>query len=69
MKEIFYEITMNTKNGKTLHLATDIGNSCKWVFGRQDSIWFSSIAEAQKFAKRYFKNFKNYNIKEFCYFI
>ena len=69
MEEIFYEITMNTKGGKPLHLAADNGNSCKWVFDRTNSIWFNTLEEAQKFAKQYFKNFKNYNIEEFCYFI
>ena len=38
MEEIFYEITMNTKGGKTLYLMENIGNSCKWTFNRDDSI-------------------------------
>lgn len=69
MEEIFYEITMNTKGGKTLYLMENIGNSCKWTFNRDNSIWFNTLEEAQKFAKQYFKNFKNYTIKEFYYFI
>ena len=57
-------ITMQTKTGKTLYLKEGIGKAFEWTFDRSEAIWFETIEEAEKFANKYFKNFKDYKIKE-----
>lgn len=58
----FYIVTMLTASERTLYLKSGIGSSCEWTFDRQECIWFETYTEAEKFAKRYFKNFTNYEI-------
>lgn len=63
-KEYFYIITMKTKENTKLYLAADIGNSCKWLFDKNESIWFETYQDAEKFSNQYFKNFNKYTIEE-----
>lgn len=61
---IFYAITMQTYNGKTLYLkTTGYGNSLEWTFNYDEAIWYETADEAEKVAKKYFKKFKNWEIK------
>lgn len=59
----FYTISMKTTTGKNLFLRADKGSACKWDFDKQEAIWYGTYFEAEKFAKSYFKNFKNYEIQ------
>ena len=61
----FYRIIMKTYDNKKLYLKDGIGNSCEWTFNKHDAIWFETEKEAQIFAKKYFKNFNNYEIENF----
>ena len=70
--ENFYRITMRTKNGKKLYLTEDkwVGKKaekllCKWVFEKNNALWFESLENAKQFTKDYFKNFVNYEIEGF----
>ena len=66
MKERFSLISMQTKNDKTIYLEEQ-GNSFGWTFNYNDALWFNTNDEAERFAKNYFKNFKNWEIKEIYY--
>lgn len=66
MKEQFSLISMQTKNGKTIYLGEQ-GNSLGWTFDYNEALWFNTNDEAERFARDYFKNFKNWKIKEIDY--
>lgn len=63
MKEQFSLISMQTKNGRTIYLG-EKDNSFGWTFNYNDALWFNTNEEAERFAIDYFKNFKNWKIKE-----
>ncbi len=65
MEDMFFRITMETKNGKTLFLKSGIGKSCEWTFDKSEAIWFENLVQAENFVNTYFKNFKNYTIQKF----
>lgn len=67
MKDTFYLVAMTTKNGKTLYLKASDGysNQFEWTFDLQEGMWFPTEYETEQFAKKYFKNFKNWFIKEY----
>lgn len=69
MLEEFFIITMKTNKDRTLYLESNIGNSCKWTFNKEDAIWFNTSFDAERFCTRYFKNFKNYKIEPIEYYI
>ena len=69
MKELFYAIYMQTKNNKTLYLKEGSNNNFEWTFDFQECLWFETKDSTEKFAKEYFKNFKDWKIKEFIYYI
>ncbi len=74
MLEIFYRIIMKTKAGRKLYLkCTNIFSNgiikCEWDFSSEDVIWFETDTQAEKFCAMYFKNFKDYEIEEFKYYI
>lgn len=64
MKDIFYVISMLTKTNKIIYLKSNIGNSMEWTFDIQESVQFERQADAEEFAKHYFKNFKNYKVTQ-----
>ena len=67
MKELFYIIEMKTKTNKSLYLG-ELKNGCLgWTFDYNESIWFETCESAENFCKKYFKNFKDWNIKEITY--
>lgn len=60
----FYVVNMI---GKKLYLGcTNNVHSMKWTT-LDDACWFNTYSEAERFAKDYFKNFKNYQIYSFSY--
>ena len=63
MTEQFSLITTQTKNGQTIYLGEQ-GNSFGWVFDYNNALWFNTNEEAKRFATDYFKNFKNWKVKE-----
>ena len=63
MKERFSLISMQTKNDKTIYLEEQ-GNSFGWTFDYNKALWFNTNDEAERFATDYFKNFKDWEIKE-----
>ena len=63
MTEQFSLVTMQTKNGKTIYLGEQ-GNSFGWVFDYNNALWFNTNEEAERFAIDYFKNFKDWEVKE-----
>ena len=66
MTEQFSLITTQTKNGKTIYLEEQ-GNTFGWTFNCNNALWFNTHDEAKKFAESYFKNFKNWEVKEINY--
>lgn len=64
MKDLFYVVAMNTKKGKTLYLKEGHNNNFEWTFDFQESIWFETEKDTKKFANDYFKNFKDWFVKE-----
>ena len=63
MTEQFSLISMQTKNGKTIYLGEQ-DNSFGWTFNYNNALWFNTYDEAERFARDYFKNFKNWEIKD-----
>ena len=63
MKERFSLISMKTKNDKTIYLM-ERNNLFGWTFDYNEALWFNTNDEAEKFAIDYFKNFKDWEIKE-----
>ena len=63
MTEQFSLITTQTKNGKTIYLGEKV-NSFGWTFNYNDALWFNTNDEAERFARDYFKNFKDWEVKE-----
>ena len=61
---IFYVIAMETKKGQTLYLGTMDAKSFKWYFDYDMGLYFPTEKDALSFAKEYFKNFKDYKVKE-----
>lgn len=61
--DYFTIVTMKTKTNKTLFLMEGQGKTCSWTFDKEEAIWFPNEAEAEKFCKKYFKNFKDYEIE------
>ena len=53
---------MYLKAGKTT-------NSCEWTFDKDESIWFETEQQAEKFGNDYFKTFKNWKVENFSYSI
>ena len=64
MKDLFYVVAMNTKTGQTLNLNEGHNNNFEWTFDFQESIWFETEKDTKKFANDYFKNFKDWFVKE-----
>lgn len=64
MEDLFYVVTMKTRTDKTLYLASDYGDSCKWIFDKDEAIWFETYSEAKDFCEKYFKDFRDYIIEE-----
>lgn len=67
LSDLFSRIIMKTRDGRKLYLKDGIGNSKEWTFNLEEAIWFDTRSEAEKFAKGYFKSFKNYEIEDFEY--
>ena len=63
MTQQFSLISTQTRNGKTIYLG-EKGNSFGWVFDYNEALWFNTNEEAERFAIDYFKNFKNWEIKD-----
>ena len=64
-----YKICMDTSSGKRLYLAQTKPNttwreakSFEWVFNSKEGMEFDTKQEAEDFAKKYFKAFKNWYI-------
>lgn len=66
MNNIFYVITMKTKNNNTLYLMSD-KDKFTWTFNYNECLWFNTESESKKFCKHYFKNFDKWEIKEITY--
>ncbi len=65
----FYGITMKTKTGRTLYLRCsnkETKNPYKilmdWTFDINEACLWEDYNTCDKFAKKYFKNFNQYNI-------
>lgn len=69
MLKDFCRVIMKTKSGLKLYLKAGKGNACSWDKDWTDAIWFQTEKDAQDFCKKYFKNFKNYEIEVFKYAI
>lgn len=76
MGETFYRIIMKTITGKKLYLRenkwygkNEENINCSWEFTSENALWFETYKEAEDFCKRYFKNFKNYEIEDFEFYI
>lgn len=67
MLDVYYIICMKCKNNNTAYLAEGIGNSSNWIFNKKEAYWFESEKEANKYANRYFKHFKDWFIEELTY--
>lgn len=61
--EEFYVITMKNKTGKDMFLSLWEGKP-KWTFDFNGSCRWDTEEMAEKFAKKWFKAFKGWNIKE-----
>lgn len=68
MKEQFSVITMKTKNNKVIYLGEQ-GSLLGWTFDYNEALWFNTNDEAESFARDYFKNFKDWEIKTIEYTI
>lgn len=62
--EVFYVITMQTYDGRRLYLKSDDAYKKEWTFNKGEAIWFETYTEAEAFANKWFKNFKNWEIRE-----
>lgn len=64
----FVAIIMNDRKGRILYLkASDKFSKnviCEWTYDYDEAIYFNCPAEAEKFANNYFKNFKNWALKD-----
>ena len=60
----FYVITMSIKNGFELYLEATNDGKYGWNKDLNEAIWFDSELEAESFSNKYFKNFKDWKIKE-----
>jgi len=60
----FFVISMLTYDGRRLYLKSDGGYNREWTFDRNQAIWFSTYDDAESFAKKWFKNFKSWEIIE-----
>lgn len=65
----FTVIIMKLGNGKKLYLKCGSGKSMKWTADRSESCYFNTETQAEKFASKYFKNFKNYQFETFTEYI
>ena len=63
MKVNYYAITMKAKNGRTLYLDLMTG-SPKWTVQKANACWWNDEKSATDFAKKWFKNFKGWNVVE-----
>lgn len=63
----WYIIAMKTKSEKTIYLKEGKGNNLEWTFDKNEGIWFEFKEQAEKLAKKYFKDFDNWFIEEFEY--
>lgn len=61
--EIFYTVTMKTKEGKKLYLSMMDGNP-KWTFDFNDACYWDTEDLAEKFSKGWFKNFTDWRVEE-----
>ncbi len=61
--EIFYTVTMKTKEEKTLYLSMWDG-SPKWTFDFNEACYWDSEETARKFSKGWFKNFTGWQVEE-----
>lgn len=59
-----FVITMVARNGKTLYLYTDDGEKFSWTFDMNIAYADDCYSSIEKFAKNYFKHFKDWNIEE-----
>ena len=66
----FVAIVMEDKKGRTLYLKASNkpskGVVCEWTYNYDEAIYFNCPSEAEKFANNYFKNFKNWGLKDVC---
>lgn len=61
----FYIVCMKCKNNKKCYLSVgNILNTYVWKFNIREAIWFDTETEAEKFAKKYFKKFKDWFVIE-----
>lgn len=58
----YYGITLTTRNNKILYLEMCNGKP-EWTFNKKHACIWDSEEMAEKFAKSWFKNFKNYKIQ------
>lgn len=61
--ENFYMITIKTKNGKKLFLSVWNGKP-EWTFNKNLACFWDFDDKALDFAKRWFKNFKDWKVEE-----
>ena len=62
MENLVYIICMKCKTDKLAYLGPDVGDSANWVFTINESIWFKNYTDAENYANKYFKNFKDWFI-------
>lgn len=63
----FSVIFMKTKNDSNLYLGDDEYGNKIWSFDINEAIWFDEEKEATNFAKKYFKSFDKWKVKEIRY--
>lgn len=61
--EVFYTLTMETKTGKVLYLSLWDGKP-KRSFDFSQACYWDHEESARKFAKRWFKDFTGWKVKE-----
>lgn len=59
----YYVITMETQEGMPLYLG-EFEGKFKWTKYLDGGIWFDTERDAKEFAKSWFKNFKDWEIRE-----
>lgn len=62
--ELFYIITMQTRTGKTLYISMWSGKPT-WTFNRNEICIWDDKETANKFAKKWFKKFTGWKVKEY----
>lgn len=55
--------TIAIKDKNVYLMINDIGET-KWTKNRNLALSFNTDSQAEKFAKKYFKNYKNWEVKE-----